>query len=192
MMRRSRESGNTYWAGRLGEAELTAALSIEAGPPFAGPALGLGVAAALLLALGIFGLPESTLFLVGWIVFLGLSILTGGYVVRRAVATRWIEAIGSAPPMNMLLGVVADRLVIWQWPRRGSPPPGRVVDKPLTDVTLRPRMALLGGLDIQLSNGRTLFVNHSMGPNERQTIALILDAVADAGGRSDNATRPQS
>lgn len=84
--------------------------------------------------------------------------------------------------MSMLLGVVADRLVIWPWPQRGSPPPGRMVDELLTEVTLQPRMALLGGLDIQLSNGRTLFVNHSMGPNERQTIHLILNAVAGAGG----------
>ena len=91
----------------------------------------------------------------------------------------------------MLLGVVADRLVIWRWPRRGTPPPGRTVDELLTDVMVRPRVALLGGLDIELSNGRTLLVNHSMGPNERQTIALILDAVADANGHSDNATRPQ-
>lgn len=190
-MRRSRESGTTYWADRLGEPELTAALSIEAGPPFAGPALGLGGAAVLLLVLGIFGLPESPVFLVGWIAFLCLSILGGDYIVRRAVARRWTEAVGSRPPMNMLLGVVADHLVIWRWPRRGTPPPGRMVDELLTDVILRPRVALLGGLDIELSDGRTLFVNHSMGPNERQTIGLILDAVADAQGRSDNATRPQ-
>lgn len=190
-MRRSRESGNTYWADRLGEPELTAALSIEAGPPFAGPALGLGGAAVLLLVFGIFGRPESPVFLVGWIVFLGLSILGGDYIVRRAVARRWTDVIGGPAPMSMLLGVVADRLLIWRWPRRGEPPAGRLVDEPLAEVKLRPRVALLGGLDIELSNGKRLFVHHSMGPNERQVIALILDAVAEAHGRSDGATRPQ-
>jgi hypothetical protein len=73
--------------------------------------------------------------------------------------------------MSMLLGVVADRPLIWRWPKRGNPPPRRLVDELLTEVTHRPCVALLGGLDIELSNGRTLFVNHSMGPNERQTIA---------------------
>lgn len=191
-MHRSHEGGNTYWVNRLGEPELTTALGIKAGPPFLGPAVGLGGAAALLLVLGIFGLPESPAFLVGWIVFLGLCILGGDYIVRRAVATRWTDTIGGPPPMSMMLGVVADHLVIWRWPRRGSPPPGRMVDELLTEVTLRPRVALLGGLDIELSNGRTLFVNHSMGPNERRTISLILDAVAGADGSSDNATRPRS
>lgn len=81
----------------------------------------------LLLVLGILGLPESPVFLVGWIGFLGLSILGGDYIVRRAVARRWTEAIGNPPPMSMLLGVVADHLVIWRWPRRGTPPPGRSV-----------------------------------------------------------------
>lgn len=190
-MRRWRESGNTYLADRLGEPELTAALSIGAGPPFAGPALGLGGAAALLMVLEVFGVPESPAFLLGWIVLLGLSILGGDYVVRRAVARRWTEAISSPPPSGMLLGVVVDRLVIWRWQPRGSHT-GRLVDEPLAEVTLQPRVALLGGLDIQLSDGRTLFVNHSMGPNERQTIALILDAVAEAHGRSDGATRPQT
>lgn len=52
--------------------------------------------------LGVFGLPESTLFLVGWIVFLGLSILGGAYIVRRRVARRWIEAIGGPQPMHMI------------------------------------------------------------------------------------------
>ncbi len=49
VMRRSSDSGNTSWADRLGEPGLTSALRIEAGPPFLGPALGLGGAAALLV-----------------------------------------------------------------------------------------------------------------------------------------------
>ena len=87
-MRRSRESGNKYWADRLGEPGLTAALSIEAGPPFLGPAVGLGGAAVLLLVLGVFDLPESPVFLVAWLVILGLSLLAGAYGVRRVVTNQ--------------------------------------------------------------------------------------------------------
>jgi hypothetical protein len=187
--RRSRESGNSYWADRLGEPGLTAALSIEAGPPFVGPALGLGGAAAVLLLLGIFGVPESPVSLAGWIIFLPSSILAGGYLVRRAVGTRWTEAIGGPPPMSMLLGVVADRLVIWRRPRRGNPPPCRLVDELLAAVTLRPRPAMLGGLEIELPSGQRVYVSHEIGPHERQAIALILDAVAGAHDGAEGQAR---
>jgi hypothetical protein len=170
---------------------VTAGLDIEAGPPFLGPLIGLAGAALFLVVIGILGLPDSPVFLVVWIALLGGSLLAGGYVVRRALAKRWTDAIGTPPPMSMLLGVVDDRLVIWQWPRRGNPPPGRLLDVPLTEVALRPRAALLGGLEIELPSGKTLLVNHSTGPHERQSLALILAAVADAHGQPDDMAQPQ-
>jgi hypothetical protein len=175
---RPQDNGSACWADRLREPGLTSAVEVEAGPPFLGPVLGLAGASVLLVVLNsTFELKDSPWFLAGWIIFLPASLLAGAYVVRRAVAGRWTRAIGSPPPASMILSVVAERLVIWRRPRRGDDHPTRLVDEPSSGVTLRPRLMGIGGLQITLTNGASLVVNHSFGPGERASIQRILEEV---------------
>jgi hypothetical protein len=187
---RAPDWARTYWADRLGESDVAVALAVEAGPPFLGPLIGLGTAALFLLTLGPLFDTNSPPFQAVWIALLVGSLVAGDYAVRRSLAARWRAAIGLPPPSGMLLGVVADRLVIWRWPRRGRPPLPRLVDAPLKQIRLRPRIALVGGLEIELPNGKTLFVNHSVGPGEREALALILAAAAEAIDPANGAARP--
>lgn len=177
--------GGTYWAERLGEPEVVAPLALEVSGPYVGGFFtGLLFAAVVLLALAAVGpFPEGiTGVVLGVVVCVG-GLLFGMFGTRRAMASRWIEATG-APPTGMLLGLVGDHLVIWRWPRRRDRGSVRLLDVPLTEVSLRRRSPYSGHLEIELSDGPKLFVQHNMGPHERKNIDLIVSRHSAAGQSS--------